>query len=73
MRVRPALWGLVKFHIGGKVREPKGRMGEIPIPTVTVRMRKDKSYIFAYIVRTPSILEMIEAFCFFRTSMERKK
>ena len=42
-RVLPALWGLVKFHIGGKVREPKGRMGEIPIPTVIVRMRKDKS------------------------------
>jgi len=29
------LWGLVKFHTGGKARElQKSRTGEIPVPTV---------------------------------------
>jgi len=28
------LWGLVKFHTGGKAREPYGRSGETPEPTV---------------------------------------
>ncbi len=36
------LWGLVKFHIGGTARERiLRRTGEIPVPTVKVRMKED--------------------------------
>ena len=38
---RNNLQGEVKFLIGGKVHGPFGRIGAIPIPTVTVRMEED--------------------------------
>jgi len=35
------LQGRVKFPTGGKAREPKGRSGETPEPTVKVWMGED--------------------------------
>ena len=37
----------MKFPIGGTVREPFGRTGAIPVPTVTVWMEEDDRVVFA--------------------------
>ena len=39
------LQGRVKFSTGGKLREPKGRTGEIPVATVIVWMEEE---LFVY-------------------------
>jgi isoaspartyl peptidase/L-asparaginase-like protein (Ntn-hydrolase superfamily) len=46
------LQGEAQFLTGGKVREPKGRIGVIPIPTVTVWMREDMNRLASEAVVT---------------------
>lgn len=38
----------MRFPTGGKAREPKGRSGSFPEPTVKVWMEEDKQYFYHF-------------------------